>query len=167
VGILNKLVSLLIGNQANETLPDELVSETNVLPIEDELEYSFPERDALGNKLLRIYDTRVAGVSHTSELGKSRQKIIKTCNIGEIVILTPYPMDNYPKSVIIKRVNGDDIGFLPEDFIIKNDIFGRLQNGGTVLAKIKEFTGGTFNKPTIGCIIEIARYEMRKKVQNI
>lgn len=125
---------------------------------------SFPETDANGKRILTIYHEAITGVTKIHN-GVNPQKIIPYLKRGENLILEADSNNKYDKlAVKVLTIDGEQIGWIPRECYATNlqeDIFYRLTDGLTVLAKVKAITGGTNSKPTYGCIIDIARYSKR------
>ncbi|MCT7596407.1 HIRAN domain-containing protein [Aliarcobacter butzleri] len=119
------------------------------LPIHDEnYESNFDEED----KEDFIF-TKVAGVSKKNGDGVERQTILQNCYEGEALILERdiyNEVSNYAIKVC-RMCNDEQIGYLNDSLAkkIKNREIERFK------VVLKEITGGTIDKPTLGCNIKI------------
>lgn len=102
---------------------------------------------------LEIIETRVAGVSFNNDDGTSRQEILKRCTTGESIRLIHAPMPGHEFAVKVLRENGEQLGYIPSEDA--EDVESWVNSANKVTAKIKKITGGTQDKPTVGCVIEI------------
>lgn len=97
--------------------------------------------------------TKVVGVTQKNDDDVERQEILKYCYEGEKLILE-YDFDNkYSKYAIkvCRANNGEQIGYL-EDSLAKKMKNREIEKFEVVL---KEVTGGTIDKPNLGCNIKI------------
>lgn len=111
-----------------------------------------PEKQA-DNEPLELIETRVAGVTFENDDGTNRQEILKKCKPGDSIVLEHWPMPEDEYAVKVLRENGEQLGHIPREDA--EDVAEWLGSANSVTAKIKKITGGTKDKPTIGCIIEI------------
>jgi len=99
------------------------------------------------------FHTAIAGVTHDNDDGSSRQEILRKCTIGERLILEHFPLTDHPNAVKILKTNGEMLGWIRS--YVAEGIVEFLNSGGTVRAVITELTGGTTDKKTLGCNIEV------------
>ena len=91
----------------------------------------------------------MAGVSHRSNDGTSRQKIIAACEPLERLLLhhdEHNPHD--PNAVRVCRQDGEQIGFLKAE--LAEEVVYRSARGYRYGAFVKNITGGTEDAPTLG-----------------
>ncbi|MDQ1002776.1 hypothetical protein QFZ28_003176 [Neobacillus niacini] len=97
--------------------------------------------------------TKVAGVTFSNEDGSDRQSILKHCHTGESLLLIPAPNPDHPEAIKVCRNNKEQLGWLKSHVAEKMNPL--LKRGKKVTAVISELTGGTEEKPTKGCNIQI------------
>lgn len=97
--------------------------------------------------------TKVAGVLNINDDGVERQTILQSCYQGEALFLERDIYNEYSKYAIkVCRVcNDEQIGYLSDSLAkkLKNREIERF------IVTIKEITGGTEDKPNLGCNIKI------------
>ena len=95
---------------------------------------------------LTVYEERITGVTKLHD-EINPQDIIPTLHKGDDLILIPDKANKYDKTEIkVMTTTHYQIGWIPKECNIihlKEDIFERLTNGITVLAKVSDVTGGT------------------------
>lgn len=128
----------------------------------------FPAQDASGNRLLRVYDTTVTGVTHKHD-GIDPQERIEELEVGEELILEADPDNKHDKDATqVITVEGQQIGWIPQADDHSNnlhaDVAKRLREGLSVRACVKKLytqqTGAT------GVIIYVGRYAKPQKTEN-
>ena len=97
--------------------------------------------------------TKVAGVSKKNDDGVERQTILQNCYEGEALILERdiyNEVSNYAIKVC-RMCNDEQIGYLNDSLAkkLKNREIERFE------VVLKEITGGTIDKPNLGCNIKI------------
>lgn len=97
--------------------------------------------------------TKVVGVTQKNDDDVERQEILKYCYEGEKLILEYDFHNKYSKYAIkvCRANNGEQIGYL-EDSLAKKMKNREIEKFEVVL---KEVTGGTVDKPNLGCNIKI------------
>lgn len=110
--------------------------------------------------------SKVAGVQQRNSNGTSRQEIIRSCTVGEVLVLHHEPNNPVDSdAVAVYRVTGEQIGYIKSGLC--SDLCEHLRQGKTLDTVIKELTGGTPGKPTIGVNIYISvtsdRHAPRKR----
>ena len=100
--------------------------------------------------------TKIVGVTYPNDDGTSKQKILAKCRIGENLILKHTPIPEDDNAVKVLRKNGDQIGWLSS--AVAREISALLDQGCRVDAVISDLTGGTKDKPTRGCNINVTKY---------
>ena len=99
----------------------------------------------------KSFFTKIVGVSYLNEDGSSRQELIKSCSIGEKLVISKDINNKFSKNAIkISKVYNSQLGFLSEDLKIHQSI----NSGKIITAKIKNITGGK-DGSLFGCNIEI------------
>jgi len=111
------------------------------------------------------FHSKVAGVTFKNTDGSSRQDYIRAyCKQGMDLILKrepDNPYDNNAVGVWIKSralivfTSEVQIGYLNAE--VAEEIADYIDNGGTVVGKITEVTGGTHGKPTFGVNILLTK----------
>jgi len=90
---------------------------------------------------VRHFYTKVAGVTFLNPDGKSRQKIIKKCRLGEELRLIPEPTNPHdPNAVAIYRQNNSQIGYLSAD--LASEIKRKLDSDWCITSFVTRLTGG-------------------------
>lgn len=106
------------------------------------------QREANDRRVISFH-TKVVGVTHRNDNGRSRQKIIAKCRIAEQLV---FDHDEYnphdPNAVKVCRQNGAQIGFLNNE--LAQEVVNRSKNGYRYAVWIKNLTGGTSDAPTLG-----------------
>ncbi len=96
----------------------------------------------------------VAGVSKKNVDGTKRQDIINKLRNGEKLILEPESDNPHDKNAVkVLTTSGKQIGYLNQS--LAYDISPKLKYGDKVNVSIKEITGGTKDKPTLGVNIQV------------
>ena len=94
--------------------------------------------------------TKIAGVTH-----ENRQQLILKCRKGQKIVIVNEPMKKYPHAMAVyatDRKSGKKLGYLNDE--LAQDVFADHRNGNEIIGKILDITGGTRDKPAIGCNIE-------------
>ncbi len=94
----------------------------------------------------------VIGVTDQNEDGKNRQDIFIRCYRGDVVTLKHLPTEERPNVVEVWTKFGM-IGYLaPYDVAQHIQFFSTAENP---TGEIKKLTGGTEDKPELGCIVAV------------
>jgi hypothetical protein len=100
----------------------------------------------------RSFFTKIAGVTF-----EGRQHIVARCSLGERLVLVRDPDNRHDKGAIrVMRLNGDDLGFIPEHVSRGDDSSGlasRMDRGEIFKCRIGSLTGG--GEMSLGANIEI------------
>ena len=94
--------------------------------------------------------TKIAGVTH-----ENRQQLLLKCRKGQKIVIVNEPMKKYPHAMAVYAVNrkdGKKLGYLNNE--LAQDVFEDHRHGNEIIGKILDITGGTRDKPAIGCNIE-------------
>ena len=111
-----------------------------------------------GHLTLKAFRTNLAGVTFENDDGINRQKIIAKCSEGEIVRLVRDRGNRHdPNAVRVERGSGEQIGWLPAD--IAKEIAPVMDREIIPDAVIVKMMGGTEDKPTLGVLIDIGRFD--------
>jgi hypothetical protein len=97
-------------------------------------------------------DYRVVGVSFDNPNGTNRQNLLKKCVANQEITLKRKRSKEYPNAIEVWSKVGQ-LGHIADDDAI--DLAEIIDNGTRLTAKIKKITGGTTDKPSLGCIITI------------
>lgn len=97
--------------------------------------------------------TKIVGVSHDNDDGTSRQKLVADCKVGEKLKLKHKPVPQDRNAVAVYRGNGKQLGWLSRE--VAADVASDLDDDFTLICEITDLTGGTLDKPTRGCNIQI------------
>lgn len=116
-------------------------------------------------KKTRSFFTKVVGVTFENDDGYNRQEIIRQhCKPGDDLAMAAEPnnphADHAVAIYVVKRgwfggVKQYQIGYLSDDSGAAQQVFDHAMAGGAAAAEIKNVTGGTRDKPTLGVNIEI------------
>lgn len=98
------------------------------------------------------YDLKVVGVSFDNDDGTSRQAALKMCKSGDKITLKRQPTTTHP-NVVQVWANAGMIGHVSS--VEAERLAPIMDNGSTVIAKVKKIIGGTPEKSTLGCIIDV------------
>ena len=123
--------------------------------------FRFPQEDAEGHPMLKVYDVPVSGVTHETD-GWDPQDIIPHLKRGDRIILEADPDNQYDDyAVKVKTINDIQIGWIKRGLNLQIDIFNRLMKGREVYARVNEVHEFNSSKGLYGLTIEVARYTMR------
>ncbi len=122
-----------------------------------------PDLEAHGITPERRFNTRVAGVSYKNPDGTERQEILLRLDPGDIAGLVREP-DNPHGSDAIAVVDPHygQLGYIPGH--IATRLADELDSGKTGFARIVEITGGTGDKPHLGCAVEVLLYDSETEI---
>jgi hypothetical protein len=100
--------------------------------------------------------TKVAGVTYRNKDGKSRQRLISQCRVGEELVLKREP-DNPadPNAIKVLRVTGEQLGYVPAH-VAASGLASDLDSGERCKCRVASLTGG--NGLTRGVNIEIGEW---------
>ena len=114
----------------------------------------------------RRFKTKVVGVTFDNLDGSSRQNAIGNLQLGQRLTLVWNPNDSYDSNAIMVCGEGSMshveisscIGHLKADLAV--DLVKHIHNKNSegIYAEVSKFLGGTRDKPTLGCVIEIGLY---------
>lgn len=95
----------------------------------------------------------VAGVTFCNHDGSSRQRIIMRCGMGERLQLIRDPRNRFSaKAIKICRMNGEQIGFVPDDW---SRLAGELDRGDRFDAELFSMGQPEGNKRVVGVTVKI------------
>ena len=111
------------------------------------------------------FPSKIAGTSHKNDDGTDRQELIrKHCRKGSELILIREPDNPYSDDAIGIWIRSGD--FFKQNYQIgyvtsyaARDLAYYMDRGGKVKAIIKEITGGTRSKPSLGINIQITKLD--------
>lgn len=98
-------------------------------------------------------ELEVVGESFDNEDGTSRQAILARCQEGDYIELRRQPKNKYDKNAIGVFTELGQIGHVSRE--LAKGLAPIMNRGVTFEGRIKRILGGTKNKPSYGCIIEI------------
>ena len=86
--------------------------------------------------------TKIAGVTYRNNDGKSRQRLIAQCRVGEELVLEREP-DNPvdPNAIKLVRVTGEQLGYVPAH-VAASGLAKDLDRGARPKCRIANLTGG-------------------------
>lgn len=97
-------------------------------------------------------DYRVVGVTFDNPNKVNRQQILKKCNVGQDITLKRKPSKQFPDAIEVWSKYGQ-IGHIDaDDASLLAPVLDRKKR---FKVTIKKITGGTTDKPTLGCIISL------------
>jgi len=108
----------------------------------------------------KLFDTTIAGVTFDN-----RQDLLKKCSVNQKVFIkwekdNPYSKTGHALAVFTTINNKiEQLGHIPE--VKTNELFEKYENqfndnnSFTIEGHISKITGGTQDKPTLGCVIKI------------
>ncbi len=117
-----------------------------------------PDLEAHGFAPLRRFTTRVSGVSFDNPDGTSRQRILQKLRPGDmtgLIRMPDHPDD--PNAIAVVFRDRGMLGFIPAH--ISERLADQLDSGLVGFARVVEITGGTADKPTLGCAVEVLLYD--------
>jgi MFS superfamily sulfate permease-like transporter len=98
--------------------------------------------------------TKVSGVTRQNDDGSDRQQILKRCRDGEKLDLVRDPKNPYDENAIrVCRKNGEQLGFISAE--TAEQLARKIDSGMKIEAEIANITGGTTDRPTLGCNLKI------------
>lgn len=104
---------------------------------------------------VRVYDTKVVGVTMANPNGTNRQVIIRRCIPSERLVLLREPTNAYDHNAIkVCRTNGDQIGYISRDIAewLAPDY---MDKGHDVDARVKAVLDAGEEGSTLGCVVTI------------
>lgn len=125
-----------------------------------EMEREAVKKRGKKGKTRRIFTERVVGVTFENEDGTNRQEILRTCEIGDEVVLVRNPQDPYDRNAIrVCLSDGSQLGHLSSECAAS---LAPLMDRGKYRyeAEVEAVAGG-FDAP-IGCRIAITEYTKEK-----
>ena len=111
---------------------------------------------------MREINTKVAGVTYRNRDETHRQKLIAKLKVGDMLFLNHDPENKHDRNAIevycerkgwFGSTSYDQIGFLNRE--LAEDMAAHMDTGGKAHAVITDITGGTPDKPTLGCNIRV------------
>ncbi len=117
-----------------------------------------PDLEAHGFAPRRRFTTRLSGVSFDNPDGTSRQDILRKLRAGDmagLVRMPDHPDDPNAIAVVLRRHGV--MGWIPAH--IAERFADQLDSGLVGFARVIEITGGTTDKPTLGCAVEVLLYD--------
>lgn len=168
IEILNTAITQINNNQKEISGEEENHIKNEI----SDSSFYFPETDENGNKLLKVYELTLSGIKKSYN-GVKAQDTIKYLYINEQVFLYAIPNNKYDDSaVLVLDYNDEFIGWLPIDpgdlstMNLKDDVFRRIIDGHTVLARVSNIEEARSNSELLICTIEIARYAKPRKTKS-
>lgn len=91
----------------------------------------------------KVVEVELTGTEAANPGGKSRQKVIRQCKVGQEVLLIRQPGSRTDSSaVLVATRRPEPIGTLPTP--VAAEMAEHLDNGGLVEVRVSEITGGGF-----------------------
>jgi len=109
--------------------------------------------------------SKIVGVTKQNPDGTSRQELLKNCKAGvqlQIVREPENPVDE--KAIAVKLSDGQQLGYLTSE--LADELAPKIDRGLTFEAMVAEITGGTKDKPPLGCNIKIRRIGQAAQVED-
>lgn len=157
-------MAIAVSGESINRLKDAICSIMGTISEYSQNIIGFPERDKNNKRRLTIYDTIITGVDHMHD-NNDPQQYIRELAVGDDLILVADPSNPYDECAVkVCTKENVQIGWIPKgDDIdserLQSDIFYRLCDNHTVLAKVKKKyitkSGST------GVVIDVARYAIK------
>lgn len=115
--------------------------------------------DEIMDSIVKIIETKVAGVRFENLDGSDRQKILKCCKVNEQLVLVQEPNIQFPEAVKVCRKSGEQLGWLSDNICL--EIAPLLAVGQPIETTITGLTGVGFfsrNERNSDCTIKITIY---------
>lgn len=110
-----------------------------------------------GQSLPDVIKTKVVGVSKRNEDGQSRQELIEMLEPGEELFLEREPDNEHDENAIaVFNESWEQIGYLSRS--VAEELAPLLDVGYEAKCIVTAITGGSDDKPSYGCNIEITIY---------
>lgn len=107
--------------------------------------------------LPKVIKTKVVGVTKKNEDGQSRQELIEMLEPGDELFLEREPDNEHDENAIaVFNESWEQIGYLSRS--VAAELAPLMDEGYEVECTVTEITGGTDDKPSYGCNIEITIY---------
>ncbi len=142
-GIIYFIVWLCNRNKQPAYIPPASTAPDNVMHI-----------DTSKLTVLEDFHSKVVGVTFNNDDGTSRQNIIKSCKVGDDIILKPVPTKEYPDAIGVFNNCGQQLGHL------KAELAAEIKNKygyNPMSVSISNITGG--GDKSYGCNLHIIIYE--------
>lgn len=95
---------------------------------------------------------RVVGVSFDNPNKVNRQTLLRKCSVGQDITLKRKPSKKYPEAIEVWSKHGQ-LGHIDADDA--TELAPVLDRGKQFKVTIKKITGGSGEKPALGCIITL------------
>lgn len=117
-----------------------------------------PDLEAHGIPPKRTFVTRVVGVTQNNADGTNRQAILGKLSLGDIAALVREPRNRYDANAIgVVDPHFGQLGYIPAHIALR--LAGELDRRLIGFTRIKEIRGGTHDKPTLGCAVDVLLYD--------
>jgi hypothetical protein len=112
----------------------------------------------------RHFFAQVHGIHHKNTDGSSRQRIIRSCQPGELVLLVPEP-DNPadPDALKVCRQNGEQLGYVTADLAFR--LTADMAIGWTYRATVEEIYSFADRPHAFGCRLRIGVLTMSTRTE--
>jgi hypothetical protein len=106
----------------------------------------------------RTFYSKVAGTSQINANGIHRQAVVAACAAGERLFLVREPKNPVSRhAIMVLRLDGAQLGYLPDH--TAEELSEEMDAGVAAWAQVKELTGGTAEKPTLGMNLVVFVWE--------
>lgn len=103
----------------------------------------------IGRSAIRIFHSKIIGITDPNRDGSDRQAIAAQCRAGERLVVDRELEDSVnPHAIRVSRLSGEQLGYLPRHRLRR--IAHRIARGWRYAAVITELIGGTPRKPSRG-----------------
>jgi len=107
----------------------------------------------LARSVIRIFHTRVVGLTGRNPDGRDRQAIVARCEAGERLVLGQDPTRRHRHAIAVTRESGEPLGHLPRHWLRR--IGPRMAQGWRYAAVVTAVTGGTPRHPAHGLAVAV------------
>jgi hypothetical protein len=115
-------------------------------------QFESPVRGTIQHVKDYMEEFEVVGITDLNEDGKSRQDVLIRCYRGDLVTLQYVPTESSPHRVEVWTKFGM-IGYMAPYDVAKHNEFFETKESPTGV--VKKMTGGTEEKPAVGCMIAL------------
>ena len=122
------------------------------IPTEQDLFFNAVFEKVFGDALERGFYVTLAGTSHRNSDGTSRVRIIKECQVGQVLFPVHEPENPFdPNAVAIKFGDGPQLGYLPAR--VAAEAVSAARHGIVLLAAFRRPTLNPDSGKTVGALI--------------
>lgn len=113
-----------------------------------------PKAQPATTRTVKHFHSKIVGVTHKNADGSSRQAIIGKCTpLEKLTLENDEHNPHDPNAVMVLRSNGKQLGFM--NTTLASEIVSKSQRGYRYAVFVKNITGGTLGKESLGVNILI------------